>query len=57
LAAGGQDGSVAIFDVATSKLKHTLEGHSMTIRSVAFTNDSERLLTASDDKHINVYDV
>ncbi|KAL0491830.1 WD repeat-containing protein [Acrasis kona] len=56
LAAGGQDGSVAIFDVATS-VKTSLEGHSMSVRSVAFTTDSERLLTASDDKHINVYDV
>lgn len=29
----------------------------MTIRSVQFTLDSQKLLTASDDKHIHVYDV
>lgn len=57
LASGGNDGSVSIFDVATSKLLHTLDGHAMGIRAVAFTNDSQKLITASDDKHIHVYDV
>jgi WD repeat-containing protein 61 len=57
LACGSQDGSVCVFDVATSKLLHNLQGHSMTIRSVKFTNDSQKLITASDDKHIHVYDV
>ena len=32
-------------------------GHSMAVRSLAFSPDSRSLITASDDKRINVYDV
>jgi hypothetical protein len=29
----------------------------MTVRSLTFSTDSSRLLTTSDDMHINIYDV
>jgi WD repeat-containing protein 61 len=58
LACSTMDGTVAIFDVARAKLLHTLEGHSMPVRSLVFSPiDSRILYTASDDMHIHMYDV
>lgn len=57
IASGAIDGIINIFDVATSKLVHTLEGHAMPIRSLCFSPDSQLLLTASDDGHMKLYDV
>ena len=37
LAAGSMDGTVAVFDVATGGLLHTLEGHFKPVRGLAFT--------------------
>jgi WD repeat-containing protein 61 len=57
VACGLQDGSVVIFDVSTSSIVHHLNAHSMSVRTLAFTEDSSLLLTGSDDKHIHVHDV
>jgi WD repeat-containing protein 61 len=73
IASGAIDGIINIFDVASSKLVHTLEGnllnsrktlliifcpgHAMPIRSLCFSPDSQFLLTASDDGHMKLYDV
>jgi WD repeat-containing protein 61 len=46
-----------IFDVSTSSIVHHLDAHSMSVRTLAFTEDSSLLLTGSDDKHIHVHDV
>merc|ERR1712059_70602 len=50
LASGAIDGIIVVFDVGggVKKLKHNLEGHAMPIRSLAFSPDSQRLLTGSD---------
>ena len=32
-------------------------GHSMAVRSLCFSPDSQYLITASDDKKMNIYDV
>lgn len=48
---------IDIFDVASGKLVHALEGHAMPIRSLCFSPDSQILLTASDDGHMKLYDV
>ena len=37
LASGSMDGSVAIFDLATGIMLHTLEGHFKPVRSLCFT--------------------
>lgn len=34
-----------------------LDGHGKIVRSLAFTSDGTKLLTASDDQHINVIDL
>lgn len=57
LAAGCMDGTVALWDVGSSKLLGRCEGHHKPVRSVAFTSDSRMLLTACDDMHVHLYDV
>lgn len=42
IAAGGMDGSVALFDVATGKLLHTLGGHYKPVRDLTFTPGAAR---------------
>lgn len=37
LACGSMDGTVAVFDTASGKLLHTLDGHFKPIRSLTFT--------------------
>jgi len=48
--------TVLLFDVATGKLRSTFKGHAMTVRSLAFSADSSKLITGSDDKRIMIYD-
>ena len=57
VASGATDGIINVFDVASAKLLHTLEGHAMQIRSLTFSPDSQRLLTGSDDGQMKIYDV
>jgi WD repeat-containing protein 61 len=57
IACGGNEGNIYVFNVSTSKILYNLQGHSSTVRSLKFTNDSQKLITTSDDKHIHVYDM
>eukprot|EP00877_Chromochloris_zofingiensis_P010753 jgi/Chrzof1/5931/Cz16g21010.t1 len=57
VASGAMDGTVAVYDVASGKLLHSLKGHYKPVRSLTFTPDSKFLLTACDDMHCNLYDV
>ncbi|PRW33530.1 WD repeat-containing 61 [Chlorella sorokiniana] len=56
IAAGGMDGTVALFDAASGKLLHTLDGHFKPVRDLCFTPDSKCVLTACDDMHAHLYD-
>ncbi|KAL4857036.1 WD repeat-containing protein VIP3 [Chlorella vulgaris] len=55
IAAGGMDGTVALFDTATGKLLHTLDGHFKPVRDLCFTPDSSMVITACDDNHAHLY--
>jgi WD repeat-containing protein 61 len=58
VATGGHDGVVHLIDVEAGKVVHKLEAHSMPVRSLTFQgDDGSSLLTASDDTHINLFDV
>jgi WD repeat-containing protein 61 len=51
------DGVVSVFDMKEGKKLHTIEGHALAVRSIAFSPDSSFLLTASDDMHVKQYEV
>jgi hypothetical protein len=51
----GDEASILIADTL-DQLDLTFKGHSLDVRSVAFTNDGSRLFTASDDSTVKVWD-
>ncbi len=54
LASGSLDGTAKIWDTATNSLVRTIAvGHA--VRSVAFSPDSDRIATASDDQTLRVW--
>lgn len=57
LATGSVDKTAKIWDLRTGKLAFTLEGHSDTIRSVAFSQDGKWLATGSADKTAKIWDL
>ena len=52
LAIGGMDGIIKIFSTSNYELMKNIEGHAMPIRSLAFSADSQFMMSASDDGHI-----
>ena len=42
LACGAMDGTVAVFDVPSGKLLHTLTGHHKPVRDLSFTPGARR---------------
>jgi WD40 repeat protein len=50
LAAGGGDGRITIWDVASHQEVTTLEGHEESVRQLAFTPDGDHLVSASKDR-------
>jgi WD40 repeat protein len=57
LAAGGDDGSVRVWDVRTGELRTELTGHAGPVRAVAFSPDGATLTAGGDDGAIRVWDV
>ncbi|KAD6455088.1 hypothetical protein E3N88_09794 [Mikania micrantha] len=57
LACGSMDGSISVFDVQRAKFLHHLEGHTMPVRSLAYSPlDPRVLVSGSDDECIHMYD-
>lgn len=57
LAAGGADGSVRLFDVATGAQRLKIDNHADWVLDVCFSPDGKRIATASRDKTSKVFDV
>lgn len=57
LACGAMDGTVALFDLESQKLKRVMRGHFKPVRQLCFTPDSRMVLTACDDLHASLFDV
>jgi WD repeat-containing protein 61 len=59
VAGGGNDGSVYYYDVEVEKMAarfDELQGHTLPVRDLAFSNDDSLLFSASDDMTVHVYD-
>lgn len=50
------DCAVRVWDIASGKLLHTLEGHQQTVTHLAFSRDNKRLLSGSPDNTVRVWD-
>ena len=56
LAAGGTDGRVHVWEVATGRKKFLLAGHTGWIRTLCFSDDGKYLATGSGDHTVRVWD-
>ncbi|SCU95528.1 LAME_0F12486g1_1 [Lachancea meyersii CBS 8951] len=56
-ATGSNDTTVKIWDLATGKLKLTLAGHVMTVRSIAVSQNHPFMFSASEDKLVKCWDL
>ncbi len=58
IACGSVDGSLAIFAAGEEgKRLHKIDAHAKAIRGVAFSQNATEIATASDDGHVNLWDV
>ncbi len=55
IAAAGDDHLVRIFDVATAKMLHQLEGHTDWVRALDFSSDGEKLVSAGQDGRVQIW--
>jgi hypothetical protein len=55
-ASGGGDKTIRLWETSTGKERHCFEGHQGIVRSVAFSADGARLVSASDDTTALVWD-
>lgn len=57
IASGGRDGSVRIWEVATSVERHALQGHADIVWSIKFSPDGATIGTAGCDGSARIWDV
>ncbi len=57
LASGSYDNTARIWDPATGECQRVLEGHTDSVRGIAFAPDASRLATASLDKTARIWSV
>jgi WD40 repeat protein len=57
LAAGGTDGQVHLWEVATGRKLFLLTGHDGWVRTLCFSNDGRYLASGSGDRTIRVWDI
>ena len=57
LAISSIDGKISILDISSQKIETALSHHNLPVRSLCFSPDSSLLYSASDDRHVSVYDL
>ena len=57
LAAGGEDHTVTLWDVAARQVRQVLRGHSASVFSLAFSPDGRTIAAASLDNTVTLWDV
>ncbi|XP_052700286.1 U3 small nucleolar RNA-associated protein 15 homolog [Crassostrea angulata] len=57
LVAGGDEGSVRLFDVDSKSLLRLFKGHSGAIHVTKFLTDKTRIFSGSDDNSVSVWDI
>ena len=57
IASGSKNGLVSVIDAESGQqiMKHATS-HALPVRGVRFSPDGNVLMSASDDKHVNIYD-
>jgi WD40 repeat protein len=55
IAAAGDDHLIRIFDAATNKMLHQLEGHTDWVRGLDFSADGEKLVSVGQDGRVQVW--
>ncbi|GJJ15851.1 hypothetical protein Clacol_010129 [Clathrus columnatus] len=57
IALSSETGQIYMFDLESSQLLNTSTSHAMCVRSLAWSPDSQLLVSASDDKRLIIHDV
>lgn len=57
VAMSSETGQIYIFDIASASLSSTYTSHAMAVRSLAWSADSQLLISASEDKRLILHDV
>ncbi|KAI0360565.1 WD repeat-containing protein 61 [Trametes cingulata] len=57
VAMSSEAGQIYVFDLASNSLQTTYSSHAMAVRSLAWSEDSNLLLSASEDKRLILHDV
>ena len=52
-----KEGMVDIWNIDTGTLLHSLKGHAGDIYDAAFSPDESKLITASEDKSVKIWDL